>query len=331
MTTMNRLDLVVREQYVPTADGWNLHLKRTLSPLHFDPATRPLLIVPGYGMNTFIFGYHPRGTSMERCLAEGGYEVWSLNMRAMGHTRPLRAKPAPVTLQAYSEIDLPAAIERVRATTKTRADGLVVIGCSLGGSVAYGTLALVPDGHGIDGLITMGAPLRWVDTHPLVRFLFGSPHVAGALRMSGTRRWVRRAVPLLRRAPGLLSMYMNSASIDMTHLPQMTATVEDPQPQVNREIALWLRERDLKLGGVNVTEAMGRVRLPLLVVLSNRDGIVPEATALTAVDAWGGDRVEVLEVGDDEGWYAHANLFVADDAPARVFEPIIQWVRRYMD
>lgn len=57
---MSRLDLAVREQYVATADGWNLHLKRTISPLHFDPTTRPLLIVPGYGMNSFIFGYQHR-------------------------------------------------------------------------------------------------------------------------------------------------------------------------------------------------------------------------------------------------------------------------------
>lgn len=325
---MSLLDLVVREQYVPTADGWNLHLKRTHSPVHFDPSTHPLLIVPGYGMNSFIFGYHPRGTSMERCLAEGGYEVWSVNLRGMGYSRPLGRKAAPVSLRGYAEVDLPAALARVVATTKTRADSAVVVGCSLGGTIAYGMLALRPDLPGIAGVIAMGAPLRWVDTHPLLRVAFRSPAVAGLIRFNGTQRWARRVVPLLQRAPGLLSMYMNSASIDMSQMSQMTATVEDPIPQVNREISLWIRDRDLCLGGVNVTQALGRVELPLLVVLSNRDGIVPETTALTAVDAWGGSEVDVLEVGDDVGWYAHANLFVADDAPSRVFEPIIRWLRQ---
>jgi len=131
-----------------------------------------------------------------------------------------------------------------------------------------------------------------------------------------------------QRVPGLLSMYMNSASIDMDHLPEMTETVEDPKPGINREISLWLRAGDLSYGDVNITQAMSRLELPLLVVLSNRDGIVPESTALSVVDAWGGSDVEILEVGDDEGWYAHANLFVADDAPQRVFEPIINWLRR---
>lgn len=325
---MSRVDLNVREQYVPTEDGWNLHLKRTLSPLHFDPSTPPLLIVPGYGMNSFIFGYHPKGTSLERCLAEGGYEVWSLNLRSMGQARPSSRRPGDVTLRAYAEIDVPAAIERVGQRTRTNGGGVVAIGCSLGGSILYGYLALRPRDHGIARLIAMGAPLQWIESHALLRVLFRSPRVAGSLRLSGTRRFARLVAPALRRAPSLLSMYMNSASIDMAHLPQMIATVEDPKPQVNREIALWLRRRDLYLGEINVTRALGAIGLPLLVVLSNRDGIVPAATALSVVDAWGGRDVEVLQVGDEQGWYAHANLFVADDAPERVFEPIIHWLRR---
>lgn len=325
---MSRLDLIVREQYVPTEDGWNLRLKRTISPLHFDSTTSPLLIVPGYGMNSFIFGYHPQGTSMERCLAEGGYEVWSLDLRAMGHARPLRRRPGTVTLRAYADVDIPAAVRRVADRTSTRGGGVVAIGCSLGGTILYGHLALRPQAHGIARVITMGAPLRWIEIHPLLRLLFGSPRIAGALRLSGTRRFARLVAPVLKRTPSLLSMYMNSASIDMDHLPEMTRTVEDPKPHVNREISLWLRRGDLTFGDVNITEALARVDLPLLVVLSNRDGIVPESTALSVLDAWGGRDVEVLEVGDEEGWYAHANLFVADDAPERVFEPIIHWLRR---
>jgi pimeloyl-ACP methyl ester carboxylesterase len=325
---MSPLDLIVREQYVPTEDGWNLHLKRTTSPRHFDPTTPPLLIVPGYGMNSFIFGYHPKGTSMERCLAEGGYEVWSVNLRSMGHSRPLRKRPGAVCLRAYSEVDVPAAIRRVTERTRTKGGPVVTIGCSLGGTILYGYLALNPCDHGVSKVIAMGAPLRWIDTHPLLRVLFGSPRVAGTLRLSGTRRFARLVAPVLQRVPGLLSMYMNSASIDMDHLPEMTETVEDPKPGINREISLWLRAGDLSYGDVNITQAMSRLELPLLVVLSNRDGIVPESTALSVVDAWGGSDVEILEVGDDEGWYAHANLFVADDAPQRVFEPIINWLRR---
>jgi len=324
---MTEPDLIVREQYVATADGWSLRLRRSLSPQHFDDRTEPLLIIPGYGMNSFIFGYHPRGTSMERCLAEAGYEVWALDLRGQGHSRPERSRAGKVSLRNYAAIDLPAAIERVLSSTKTQARKIVLVGCSLGGTLVYGYLALHRN-HRVSRVITMGAPLRWVEIHPALRLAFGSPTLVGAIRLSRTRTLVRGALPLLLRVPKLLSLYMNTKTIDMRHIGELTETVEDPDPAINRDIAIWVGKRDLEIEGVDVTKAMGTIDLPLLVVLSNRDGIVPERTALSVVDQWGGRDVEVLRVGDDQNWYAHANLFVADDAPARVFAPIVRWLRR---
>jgi pimeloyl-ACP methyl ester carboxylesterase len=327
MTAMLERDLTVTETFTATDDGWKLHLRRTLSPSRFEPGSRPLLIVPGYGMNSFIFSYHPRGTSMERTLAEAGFEVWSMNLRGQGPSRCQHRSPAGPTLYHYATVDVPCAIEHVLQTTRTRARDLVLIGCSLGGSIAYSYLALRGD-HRVARLITMGAPLRWDQIHPLVRVMFASPTVVGALRLSRTRELIRGAMPLLLRAPSLLSLYMNAATIDTRRMSEMTRTVEDPHPAVNRDIARWLKRRDLELDGVNITRAMRSIRLPLLVVLANRDGIVPERTALTAVDAWGSPDVDVLRVGDAHNWYAHANLFVADDAPDLVFQPMIRWLQR---
>lgn len=325
---MVRLDLSVREQYVKTRDGWSLHLRRTVSPLHFKRDSKPLLIVPGYGMNTFIFSFHPRGTSIERCLAEGGFEVWSVNLRGQGHSKRHASNAPGPTMLRYATIDVPTAVEHVLSRTQTTASALSMVGCSLGGTIAYSHLAMCPN-HAVAELITMGGPLRWTDIHPLVRVAFSSPRLAGSLRLSGTRTALRNVMPLLRRAPSLLSMYMNTASIDMTAMNEMANTVEDPDPNVNRDIARWLRRRDLVLNGINVTEAMRDVAVPLLIVLSNRDGIVPESTALSAESVWGGRDVEVLKVGSDTNWYAHANLFIADDAPTLVFEPMIRWLRRF--
>ena len=324
---MHRADLDVREQYVETSDGWSLHLRRTVSPPHFDVSTRPLLIIPGYGMNSFIFSFHPRGTSMERCLAEGGYEVWSVDLRAQGRSKAKAGEPGEVSLRNYAAIDVAAAIEHVLSSTRTEAHQIALIGCSLGGTILFGHLALEPSPL-VGDVIVMGAPLRWTEVHPLLRFAFGSPRLVGAIKLSGTRNLVRRALPLLVRAPALLSIYMNTRNIDMSRMGEMTKTVEDPSPDINRDIAVWIRERDLVLDGVNITEAMRKIELPLLVVLSNKDGIVPEPTAMSAAEVWGGRDVEVLRVGDEDNWYAHANLFVADDAPDRVFTPIIRWLRR---
>jgi hypothetical protein len=119
---------------------------------------------------------------------------------------------------------------------------------------------------------------------------------------------------------------MNTANVDLTVADQMIQTVEDPHPRVNSDIAKWLNASDMILRGINVTEALAERREPLLIVLANRDGIVPPAAALSVRDAWGGTDLSTLRIGDDERWYAHADLFVGHEAPTQVFEPIRRWL-----
>jgi pimeloyl-ACP methyl ester carboxylesterase len=320
--------LAIREVFSAPVDGWALHLKRTISPAHLRPERRPLVIVPGYGMNAFIFGFHPRGTSMERCLAEAGFEVWSINLRRQGPSRRVGPRAGVPSLRAYAEADITAAIEAIGKHTETRADGRVVLlGCSLGGALAFAHLALVPD-HRVAAVCAIGAPLRFVDLHPAIKLAFGSPRLVRQLRLAGTRHLARFALPLLSRAPWALGIYMNTAHVDLSKAAEMARTVDDPHPRVNSDIAKWIGAGDLVLGGKNVTEAMRSVEIPLQLVVSNRDGITPELAALSPLDVWGGKDIEVVRVGDDAEWFAHADLFIADSAPAKVFAPIARWAAR---
>ncbi|MEM6791254.1 MAG: alpha/beta fold hydrolase [Myxococcota bacterium] len=316
----------VREHHADTPDGWSLHLRSTRDREHFDPTAPPLLILPGYGMNSFIFSYHPRGTSLERTLAAAGFDVWAVDLRGQGKsTRRVAGAPA-ASLQRYADVDLPVAIDHVLAHRSPRARDLTLIGCSLGGSLAYAYLARRPDPR-VGRLVTMGAPLRWTEVHPILRLAFSSPTLAGWVRVPRTRALVRHAFPLLTKWPALLSLYMNPATIDTSRIDAMVRTVEDPEPLVNREIAHWIRDVDLHVANRNVTAALAHCTIPLFVVLANRDGVVPPSTASCATDAWGGADTSTLVVGDDENWFAHANLFIADDAPRLVFEPLIAWLR----
>lgn len=316
----------VSERYFDTDDGWSLQLRCTRNPDKHNSNTDPILIVPGYGMNNFIFGFHPRGTSLESWLAEAGYEVWSVNLRGQGDSRPSRKGAGDISLLNYVRHDLPAAIDEVLKKTRSQSSKLALLGASLGGTIVYAYLALTKQ-HAVARVVTMGAPLAWESVHPILRVAFFWPRLASTVRLNNTRKMVRRAMPLLIRAPQLLSIYMNTRNIDMDCMDEMTQTVEDPEPSINHDIARWIRNRDLILDGVNITTALERVELPLMVVLSNKDGIVPEDTALSVCKTWGGTSPEVLRVGDAENWYAHANLFVADDAPQLVFDPIIRWLQ----
>ncbi len=315
------------ERHAPTTtDGWRLDLKRHIHDAHFDRSLRPILLVPGYGMNSFILGFHPKGTSFLRALCEAGHEVWTANLRGQGQAQRVRRDAGPPSLRRLAEQDLATALDTALAHTRTSATEVDLIGCSLGGSLSFAYLALVGR-QKVGALVAIGSPLRWVEIPGILRAVFSSRTVAGALRISGSRRSARLAWPVARKLPQILSLYANADNIDLDHVGTMLASVEDPHPRTNRDIASWVKHGDMVLSGINVSEAMADEHGPLMLVAGNRDGIVPESVALSPRSLWGGDDVTVLRVGTPEKWYAHADLFVGNDAPEAVFEPIVAWLR----
>jgi pimeloyl-ACP methyl ester carboxylesterase len=317
--------ITVLQHYAPNHDGWLLHLRQAWDPDRLQPDRPPVLLLPGYGMNAFIFSYHPRGTSMERALAEAGLEVWSVNLRHQGHSRPMLQRPPAPSMRAYADMDLTAAITAVLAKTRTTAVRVSLVGCSLGGSIAFAHLALRDDDR-VAGMVAIGSPLRWLDVPALFRVALASPRLVGMVPVVGSRQLLGGLFPLLSRVPGMLDIYLNPAHVDIEAARELVRTVDDPHPAVNREVARWIQRTDLVLRGVNVSEALSQVDLPLLVMVSNRDGIVPRSTALSVLQCWGGRDVTTLEIGDDGEWFAHADLFIANTAPDKVFAPLSQWL-----
>jgi len=318
----------ITEFHVDNGQGHRLYIKRTVVEPALVRARRPLLIVPGYGMNSFIFGYHPRGTSLSGYMARQGFEVWTFDLRDTGMSKRLNKRAEGPSLEAYIADDLPVVIDAVlRRTVCDDASKVDVLGASLGGTIVYGHLALRgAERSQFGSVVTIGAPLRWDNVHPALRLAFKSPWLMSKVRISGARKIAKAALPIIERVPQLLSIYMNPAIVDLSKPQELVKTVEDPNPRVNADIARWINAGDLKLSGVNVTEALKRVdTLPLLLVLANKDGIVPTETAMSAKHAWGGP-VETLHVGDEQTWYAHADLFIGDPAPGAVFEPIASFL-----
>ncbi|HJL06385.1 MAG TPA: alpha/beta fold hydrolase [Polyangiaceae bacterium LLY-WYZ-15_(1-7)] len=314
------------ERFPTTSDGWALQLTRFVDRAAFRPELAPIVLVPGYGMNSFILGFHPGGTSLVHALCASGREVWCADLRGQGRSHRVDSGAPPPSLRRLAERDLPAACDAALEASESTAGRVDVLGCSLGGSLAFAYLALAPTPP-VRRVVAIGSPLRWIATPGLLRAAFTSRRLAGAIRIAGTRRVAGLVFPLAGKLPGLLALYANAANIDLEEAATMVRTVEDPHPRMNRDIAAWVKHGDLVLRGVNVTEAMRRRREPLLLVAANRDGIVPEATALGPREVWGGP-VSVLRVGTPERWYAHADLFVGREAPERVFAPIVSWLDR---
>lgn len=285
----------------------------------------PVVIVPGYGMNSFIFGFHPRGPSFEAFLCAKGFEVWRVDLRGQGHSRSVGGSDV-YGLEHLALEDLGTILATVRDRTRTSADRVDVIGCSLGGTIAFLHAALSAE-HPIDKLVVMGTPVRWVKIHPLLRAAFVSERLVGAVPVRGTRALSQVLLPAAARlAPGLLRIYMHPEIVDMAAAAEMVRTVEDPNRHVNRQIASWIRNRDLVVRGANLSEAIRRVTQPLLCVVANGDGIVPRETAEFPLVASGSRIKSRLDVGSADVRMAHADMFVSNEAHARVFEPVATWL-----
>jgi pimeloyl-ACP methyl ester carboxylesterase len=313
------------EHRVPNGDGWDLSLFQTWDEGRLLPGRRPVVIVPGYGMNSFIFSFHPNGLSLEGYLARAGLEVWRVDLRGQGGSRSVGGGDV-YGLEDLAVTDLGATLRAVLARTVTGASRADVLGASLGGSIMFAHMVLNP-AHSIAAAVAIGSPVRWVEIHPALRFAFSSPALVGQVRLRGTRRFAGFALPRLARyLPQVLAVYMNAEITDTSAAAEMVKTVEDPNRHVNRQIACWMRDRDLILRGVNVAEGLRDVRAPLLCVSAWGDGIVPRPTAEFPYAAVGSPVKSLLQVGSDDLFMAHADLFISNGCQERVFEPIATWL-----
>jgi pimeloyl-ACP methyl ester carboxylesterase len=317
-----------RRHPIDNGAGWRLSLHQTWDEARLVRSRRPVLIVPGYGMNSFIFSYHPSGLSLEGYLVAQGFEVWRADLRAQGGSE--RAGGGyKFALKDLALTDLGRVIDATLERTQSAADRVDILGASLGGTLMFAHAALNP-AHRMGSLVSIGSPVRWVAVHPLVRAAFASPDLIGALRFRGTRMLAERALPpLARYAPRLLSIYMNHEITDTSAAREMAKTVEDPNRHINREIARWIHDKDLVIDGVNVSSALTDVTHPLLCILANRDGVVPRSTAAFPFEQARSSSKTLLEVGTSRIAMAHADLFVSKESHERVFQPLSEWLAQH--
>jgi pimeloyl-ACP methyl ester carboxylesterase len=323
------------EHRVPNGAGWELCIFQTWDPARLVRGRSPVLIVPGFGMNSFIFSYHPRGASLEAFLAEQGFEVWRADLRAQGSSKWLagpdrRAKRPPddYRLEDLAVVDLGAAIETARARSRTGGSRVSVIGASLGGTLLFLHAALVPTHH-VGAMVSIGTPVRWVRVHPILDLPLGAPSLLSLIQPRNVRGLAAAVLPhLARHTPWILSSYMNTSITDISAAGEMVRTIEDPNRYLTREIAQWVRRRDLVVRGVNLSEALRGITQPLLCVIAKNDGVVPFETGVFPFHQVGSTAKNLLEVGSATLAMAHADMFISNEAHERVFRPVAGWLAK---
>ncbi len=315
----------VRRYAVDNRDGWVLDVKRVTADDGADPDLSPILFVPGYGMNTHILGYHPRGTSMVDFLCDAGFEVWLANLRGQGQSSRRDRGSKQIGMGDLSHVDLPIVVERVLELTESKTGRLHMIGCSLGAALAYSYLASVVDDHVLASLTSLGGPFRWDRVHPVIAAAAKQARWISKVPIMGTRQIAKLVVPLVSQFPILLSPYMNANRIDLSNAGHLALTVDDPPPGVTRELGEWISNRHLVVNGIDVGQVLENIELPILCVVATKDGIVPRES-IVAIREVAAGPVEVLECGDHDNHFAHADLFINDEAEERVFRPMRDWL-----
>ena len=313
-----------RYHYVLNGSGWNLALKQTVDPRHHNKNLRPLAIIPGYGMNSYILGYHPRDLSMEEYLALQGFEVWSLNMRGQEPSRSVGGDNEYNIKDIVNE-DLAVSVDYVLDKTRSRRKKVDLIGCSLGGTYAYLYPILVNEKK-VGSIVGIGSPFRMENIHPLLKIAFSSPHLVGMIKLSHIRQLAGFVLPKLIRVPKLLSIYIHPEIVDISKPEELILTVEDPNRKLNKELAYWIKKQDLIIDGMNMTEMAADIKNPLLCVMSNADGIVNQETALSILKVASSKVKDSFVAGTDNIKMAHADMFISNYAGQMVFEPLAEWL-----
>lgn len=302
---------------------WRIELKQCRPPDSVDGSRNPVLMIPGYGMNSFIFGYHPHGLSFEEYLTQRGFEVWSLNLRGQIGSR-WEGGPRQYGLWEWAIEDVKAAVDFILKKSESQTGIVDLIGCSLGGTLSYLYTAFVKNNR-VGSIVAMGSPLRWEEAHSLVKAAFFWPALVGMIPIAGTKEIIRLLFPWLMKSR-LLEIYLHPDMVDLRRKDLLLETVEDPCRFINGEIAAWVKKKDLILRGKNLTHEFKKVKNPLLCIIANADGIVPPITALSAQEVSGSDIKSTIVVGTDKLRFAHADLFVSRHSHERVFEPVSQWL-----
>ncbi|MDP8223813.1 MAG: alpha/beta fold hydrolase [Candidatus Lernaella stagnicola] len=313
-----------RKYNVSNGAGWRLFAKRSIDPEHFNPKLRPVAAVPGYGMNSFIIGFHPGGQSMEEYLTAAGFEVWTMNLRGQDFTFSENGGRL-YGIRDVARVDLPAILGHIVETTQSRRRTIDILGCSLGGTYVF-AYAVLNKPNPLGNIVALGAPLRWEKVHPALRLAFCSPELLGKINMRGTRLLCRIALPLAAKIPGLLHIYLHPEIVDISQAGELVKTIEDPNPLLNREIAEWVGRKDLLIDGINISEAFREITNPLLCIQANADGVVPMATAFSALELASSTVKDTLIAGTDEIPMAHADMYISRYAQDLVFQPLAEWL-----
>jgi len=303
------------------ADGWRLALarRRPRGP----PRELPVLLVHGLAVNRLFMDFGDRAHSLSAHLAAAGFDCFALDLRGHGSSR--RGPRRDWCFDDYVRLDLPAALDAVRAATG--APRALLVGHSQGALLALAGAGLHPDR--VAALVAMAGPTH-VSVKPELRLL-----ARAAFRF---RRLVRPGARMMAPFAGLLHRGPSQASINTRNVERpvlrrlMASAIENVSTGVALQFRLWIREACFRSldGAVDYRANLARSRQPALFVAAPADGLAPPEVVRAGYEAWGGPR-EWLLASRADGFsadYGHGDLLFGRRAPEEIYPRLSEWLAR---
>lgn len=288
------------------------------------PTRPPVVLVHGFAQNRYT--WHTSSRSWATALARDGHDVYNLELRGHGRSRDAESMGA----EAFS--DYVDDVVRVATALPERA---FFVGHSLGGAAIYGAATELAGGPRSPlGVVGIGAVYSFGRGNPVLR-------AAGVL----THR-VSERVPLLSGVQIRSRMLGRAIGqlYGMTDVLGYAAPVSgwwpgsiEPELLAERleegfdwtSVRVWMEmSRWASTGVFEYDEAWSRTDVPLLVVLGDRDHLLPPEDGRVAYDRSGStDRtVWVLSDWDHETHWGHLDLVLGRLAPRYVWDPVGAWM-----
>jgi pimeloyl-ACP methyl ester carboxylesterase len=324
-----------RFRYVRTRDGWRLATYRYWGGTG-SSRWGPVVLVHGLGANRYNLDAPHLEISPARYLAARGHDVWVVELRGSGRSRPplWPLRRTPFDFDDYVHLDVPALIRHI--LDETGRPALHWVGHSMGGMLAYAALEHY-DQRLFQSVVTLGSPGFTGVRHPLVDILY-------RLRfMLNVMSWVpqRRAGRLASLFPGLLAstvgpVIANPSNMDRDHVQELARiALTDLPATLLEQFSDWYNQRTGFCRGdglLDYVEHLSRIRAPILIVAGAGDALTPLSDLTAVYELIASPDKRLLVCGRAQGFsadYGHIDLVLGTHARAEVYPHIAGWIESH--
>jgi polyhydroxyalkanoate synthase len=301
---------------------WRYQAGETTQPV-------PIVIVYSLISRSYVFDLYP-GHSFVEHLCSLGYDVYLLDWGV-----PDQADAAN-DLEMYTEDHLPAAV--LAAQEASGSESVFLLGYCFGGTLSLLSMA-ARDLAAVAGLIVMATPVDYYKLGLFTEVLGPQARLnpsdlidgTGNVPASVSRDFFTMLKPTTKAAASVTFLermwdddyvkgYQAMGQWTRDHIPFPGATFRQTVRMLFRSNSMM--NNTVFLSGRRVD--MRRVTVPVLIIVAEKDHIVPLGSALPAADMVGSEDVEVARLP-----FGHVGLIMGRAAVQQTIPTILDWVHRH--